>query len=137
MQIKGESSLKVVHWHHELSSAVADPVVGIKIAPLTGDDTFRLYITQLPPHSKITPHYHKKDIETYQIVSGNGLMHTGSVDDQEKVTWHEPTLVQEGDVFTILPGMVHQLENNSDQPLILIFGCPITHLSSDRYVVKQ
>jgi mannose-6-phosphate isomerase-like protein (cupin superfamily) len=133
----GESPIILNNFYEALESAIPDSAVGIKIAKLTGDDTFSLYVTQLPPHSKISPHYHTKDIETYQIVTGNGIMHTAKIAADTTIAWQKPTRVKEGDVFTILPGMIHQLENDTDQPLILIFGCPITHLTTDRFLVSK
>jgi len=130
-------SLKVENWRNVLTKAVMDPSVNIKIATLGGDDTAMMGITELQPGSKIRAHVHAKDAEVYFILKGEGEMYIGTYDGKE-VQWDMPVKVGEGDVFTIHPGMVHQLINTSDQQsLTLIFSSPWSHLRGDRIITED
>lgn len=128
--------LKISNWSHELNNAVLDKEVGISLAFLAGDDSFRSYVAEFKPGSHITAHYHPEGIEIYQILSGKGLMKTGSLLSNNDVTWNQPVDVQSGDFFTITPKMVHQLENNFSESLILIVTCSPSNLGHNRIVIK-
>ena len=49
--------------------------------------------------------------------------------------WHAAA-VQKGDCFTVQEGEVYQLINDRDERLIALFGFPMSHLSTDRTMVK-
>lgn len=125
------------NFQEALTEAVTDSKVGIKIAPLTGDDTFALYVTEIPGKGKVGAHYHKEGLEVYQILSGNGTMHFGKPQSDNSVIWETPLEVKEGDFFTIPQGTVHQLRNPYQNKLVLVFGCPKSHLGTDRVIVEE
>jgi len=108
----------------------------IKLATLTGDEKISIFIAEVSPKSRLNPHYHKSGIETYQIFKGSGIMKIGNLH-ESFVKWIETIHVKEGDCFTINEGEVHQLINDTDVPLQAIFSCPATHLSTDRFFIKE
>jgi mannose-6-phosphate isomerase-like protein (cupin superfamily) len=132
-----KNDLKVSHWAHELGNAIPDKAVGISLAPLAGNDLFTSYVAEIPAGVSVAAHYHPKGIEIYQILSGKGLMKTGSVAADQSVKWDQCVEVTSGDFFTIHPSTVHQLENNSSERLILIVTCSPTNLSYNRIVTEQ
>ncbi len=132
-----ETTLKISNWQDELKNAVPDKAVGISLASLAGNELFTSYVTEILPHSFVAAHYHPEGVEIYQILSGRGMMKTGSVFSNNIIKWEQPTIVQSGDFFTILPEMVHRLENNSSEKLILIVTCSPSNLTYNRVVVEK
>jgi len=126
----------VTNLYEKIKNATLDDVVGIRVALLTGSDEFSLFGAEIAPRKKVGAHYHQSGIEIYQIVEGNGMMHTGMPNDNNHVNWHNSVSVKKGDCFTVNEGEVHQLVNEIDSELIVIIGCPKAHLSTDRIVVK-
>ena len=131
------NQLKIENLNRELINAIPDPEVGISLAYLAGDDQFASYGIELKPGAFVAPHYHPAGIEIYQILSGKGLMNTGLVGSEKSIAWDQPVEVQGGDFFTIHPHVVHKLENNSTDSLILIATCSPTNLTHNRVVVKE
>lgn len=128
---------KITNWKEALNNAKADSAVGIKIAVLVEDDTFGMYVTEIIPKRKVGAHYHREGLEVYSILSGNGMLHTAFPNDQDDPIDIISKSVVAGDFFNINPGVIHQLENTADESLILVFGCPASHLSSDRVLTKD
>lgn len=122
--------------YESISSAALDPAVGIRIVPLAGDDAFSFYAAELGPHRKVAAHYHSAGLELYQIVEGNGVIHIGKPIGAGKTDWISSAKVRTGDCFAIQAGEVHQLINDQEERLIVLFGCPKSHLSHDRTIVK-
>lgn len=120
-----------------LKNARADPAVGIHIVKVTGDDALGLYVAELGPHSSVTAHYHQAGSEIYQIVDGEGKIHTGIPSSGDLITWNSPDDVKKGDCFTIKEGQVHQLENTGSLPMIILIVCPADHLGHDRFMVRE
>jgi mannose-6-phosphate isomerase-like protein (cupin superfamily) len=129
--------LAIKNWKKSLEKTETDKEVGIKIADLTGNETFSMYVTEIPPKAKINAHYHENGIEIYQILSGSGTMHTASPDKNGKAINIRRSPVSEGDFFTVEEKTIHQLENTGDIPLVLIFGCPRSHLGEDRKITSD
>jgi quercetin dioxygenase-like cupin family protein len=129
--------ITVTNWREALNKAKADPAVGIRIAPLTQNETFGMYVTEILPNKKVTAHYHQEGIEIYSILAGNGMLYTASPNRQNEPTYIQEKAVKTGDFFNIEPGVIHQLVNLGQDPLILVFGCPGSHLSSDRVITKD
>lgn len=117
-----------------LSEAVPDPAVGISLAHLVGDELFSYYVTQVPPQSKLTAHYHQEDDELYQVIEGKGLIWLADVKNNKICEHHE---IQAGDTFVVPALTVHQLVNPGTGPLIMMFGCPQSHITSDRKLVDN
>lgn len=131
------SLVAITNLDQALESALLDSSVGIAHAALVGDADFRLHITKLLPGAKVKAHRHLQGEELYIISSGSGTLYTGMVSEEGTEVWSEPVSVQSGDTFSISPRMLHQLHNTGITPLVLIFGCPDSHLSSDREVVAD
>lgn len=131
-----KNDLKVCNWIHELDNAILDPSVGISLAPLAGNDLFTSYVTEILPGAHVAAHYHPEGIEIYQILSGRGFMKTGSVSTDKSISWNQGIEVGSGDFFTIYPGVVHRLENNSPEKLILIVTCSPSNLGFNRIVTE-
>lgn len=128
--------LKVSNWVNEINNAIPDPAVGISLASLAGGDMFTSYVSEIPPGRCVAAHYHPQGIEIYQILEGRGLMKTGSLASDQSIQWEQSLEVKKGDFFTIYPGMIHQLENNSSDPLILIVTCSPTNLVYNRVTIE-
>jgi len=126
----------ISNLYEVIASAKLDPEVGIRVGHLTGGEQFSLFGAEIASHKAVGAHYHKSGEEIYQLVEGNGVMYIGKPDDSGNVAWEPPFSISKGDCFTVAEGHVHQLFNNSDEKLIVIFGCPKSHLSTDRIVVK-
>jgi quercetin dioxygenase-like cupin family protein len=109
----------------------ADLAVGIHIAKLLDGEGVSYYATRLMPGLRINRHYHSEGSETYLILEGSGLIHTWSPEEQGVRT----RKVHCGSIFDIPPNVAHQLENDSSEPLVLIFICKPSHLADDRVLV--
>jgi mannose-6-phosphate isomerase-like protein (cupin superfamily) len=119
-----------------VKTARTDPAVGIRIVRVTGDDLMGLYVAELEPHRSVTAHYHCSGSEIYQIVHGEGKIHTGVPSSHDSVVWNASVDVRSGDCFTVEEREVHQLENTASSPMIAIFVCPAAHIGNDRFIVK-
>lgn len=129
-------SLTCNNLYQVIQSSKLDEAVGIRIGHLTGDDSFSFYGAEIGSNKKVGAHFHESGMEIYQIVHGQGTMHIGKPDENLTVDWQDSFAVRKGDCFTIEECMAHQLDNDQDQPLILVVGCPKSHLSTNRVVVK-
>lgn len=110
------------------TKAKVDQTAGISIAKLLDGHQLGHYATELPPGAKINPHYHRHGEELYLILQGSGLIHLWKPGEQARTSQR----VQRGSVFGIPAGTIHQLENDSGEPLVLIFSCHPDHLGDDR-----
>lgn len=131
-----KQSVNLKNLYQVIRSSRLDKAVGIRIDHITGDDAFSFYGAEIGPNQKVGAHFHESGIEIYQIVEGQGTMHIGKPAGNLEVDWQESFPVRKGDCFTIDEGMAHQLDNDSDQPMILVVGCPKSHLAANRVVVK-
>ncbi|MGD9873794.1 MAG: cupin domain-containing protein [Kiritimatiellia bacterium] len=128
--------LPIKNIYEQIKSAPLDPAVGIRVVPLTGGDDFSLFAAEIGPKKRVGAHYHAAGGEIYQIVEGSGTIHIGKPAGAGKTDWLTAAAVKKGDCFTIQEGEVHQLVNDQDERLIALFGCPKSHLSTDRTMVK-
>lgn len=119
-----------------LKNAKMDKKVGIKIVKLTGDEKCGMYVAEIAPGKSVRPHYHKKGVEIYQILKGQGVMNLGTIKNK-KVTWQKSQKVKQDSCFSIYSRQVHQLTNNSKTKLDLLFVCPDSHMHDDRFFVKS
>lgn len=131
--------MDLTNWKEALQKAELDPSVGIRIAPLTSKgEEFCLFVTEILPNKKIGAHYHKEGTEIYGILQGEGTLNTGiPIENQRKCSQIKSIQVKSGDFFNINAETAHQLKNTGNDPLILIFGCPPSHLDSDRVLVDD
>jgi len=119
-----------------LKDAPMDEYAGIKIVKLTGDKDLSVYVADIAPHTALTPHYHTAGIDAYQILKGIGTMKTGPYV-KDNFEWTEKFTAIEGDCFHIDPYIVHQILNESDETLVLVFACPESHVGTDRHFVND
>jgi mannose-6-phosphate isomerase-like protein (cupin superfamily) len=127
--------MKVKNITRELESVEIDNKTNIKIALMTGNQGLSVYAAEIAPKTELNPHYHKKVIEIYQILEGNGVMRVGKLNNNT-VEWTDSFEVVAGDCFSISENKVHQIVNNSNDRLRVIFCCPSGHLGNDRFFVK-
>ena len=130
-------------WKPALDKAEEDPVVHIKHAALDGDENQRNHVALIP--DRVGCHVHFQEEEVYEVVSGQGRLHWAMVDSysgaiegwgedgavfsgEYDIIQQEPIDVKTGDSFILPPGCVHQLQSTSDEPLVITFGCPDSHL---------
>lgn len=120
-------------YQQALNNAEVDEVVGISHAEISGDSEYRTHVASI--RERVGCHFHKIGDEDYKIISGKGKFHFGKVDSENNVNWQNPIEVSENQSFTIPEGFAHQLENIGESDLIITFGCPDSHLSTDRTMV--
>ena len=125
------------NWRRAVEQAVPDPKVGVRIARLCGDEQFGLYVASVP--DRVGCHVHFHGSETYEILEGHGELHLGFVSgrDHGPIKWRKPEPVEAGDAFMIGEGFAHQLRNKGQGDLVVIFGCPPSHLDNrlDRLMI--
>ena len=126
--------IEVKNIFEELINAPLDEKVGIKVTKITGDEFISVYSAEIAPFKKVGAHFHNSGIEIYHIVSGNGKMHTGFINNG-MVDWAEAVEIKSGDCFTISEKEVHQLENTGAERLVALFICRTSHLGDDRIIV--
>ena len=120
-------------WKEKLSITTPDPIVGIYHAPLRGNEDYRLHVASIP--EKVGCHFHRKGNEDYAVVSGSGTLHWGKVSESGgnyTVSWETPVNVESGDNFVIPEGYAHQLAKRGESNLIILFGCPDSHLDDNQ-----
>jgi len=120
-----------------LAETKIDKEVGIKVTPMAGDDSLSLLVAEVAARKVLKPHYHKNSIEIYFIEQGEGIMKLGDVKDDGDVQWTKVLDVKKGDCITVNAGQVHTLENQGPENVIIIVSCPITNITTDRYVIKS
>lgn len=125
--------MNLIDWKTELEHCAYDAAVGIKIAKLAGDAKFSTYLTIIDPGKSVNPHYHKNGDEHYHIIDGCGEMTLIDVESKEATT----TRINKHSSFVVHANKSHQLKNTADEPLVLMFSCPESHLKEDRFVTIQ
>lgn len=111
-----------------------DETAGIRIATVLDDPVNAYYITDIAPGRSVNPHFHCQGDEVYIILGGAGVIHTWGAEEPSSV---ESQAIGSGSIFRIPPKTAHQLENNGEEPLILLFACAPDHLGSDRFAVPS
>lgn len=121
-------------WKAALGWALPDPIVGIRHAVVDGDAQHRNHVAAIS--DRVGCHFHAHGNESYAVVEGRGTLYWGKAEKIGK--WfgngyavphpEEPVPVREGDSFTIPEGYAHQLKNEGDGELVIVFSCPDTHL---------
>jgi mannose-6-phosphate isomerase-like protein (cupin superfamily) len=119
-----------------LAGSVIDNAVGIKVTHMEGDEKVSLYVAEVAAGKSINAHYHRNGVEIYYIEEGSGTMKLGDLKGGEQVEWTDILDVIKGDCLTIKPGQVHSLINKGAGSMIVIVGCAMANLSTDRYVCK-
>ncbi|PRY03143.1 Cupin domain-containing protein [Pontibacter ummariensis] len=128
--------MRIFNIDKTLRSVQQDLNVGVKLAHLTGDEDMSVFALELNKGQSIPAHYHAKGIETYFILSGEGMASTGRMQNG-LLTWTSEVHVESGDCFTIYPYEVHKFKNLSDQVLRIIATTPLSHIGSDRFFVEE
>lgn len=113
-----------------------DYQVGIKVIPMAGDEGLSLLAAEIAEGKMVNPHYHRNSIEVYFVEEGTGVMKLGDLKDGSAIEWKETFQVNKGDCFMIRKSQVHSLVNTGEGKLLLIVGCPVTNITTDRYVCK-
>jgi len=124
--------MKISNIYKEIALAQRDEHANIKLVKLTGDENLSVFAAEVSPNSALNPHFHKHGIETYQILQGQGTMKVGNWDNNS-LSWENSYLAEVGDTFSIPEGKVHQIVNESESSLLVVFSGPESHLSTDRY----
>lgn len=114
-----------------------DPIVGITIVPLPDQGVvmakdgqeYKFYVARVEGERHVNPHAHFKGDEPYRIVTGEGIMHIGTIDEQT-VKWEPAEVKKSGDVIIVHGGEVHSFENTGKTAVDFTFACPDAHLDS-------
>ncbi len=117
-------------WQSALKRCEADPGAQIRHAPIAGTAAYRTHVAEIG--ESVTCHFHQRGDEDYAILSGRGRLHWGAVvktaDGAFDVAWEAPLSVASGDSFRIPAGYAHQLENLGRDAMVILFGCPDSHI---------
>lgn len=120
-------------WEPPLGTATVDSAVDITHATLDGNKESRNHVAII--NKSVGCHSHSVGDETYQIVSGDGTLYWGEVQEGSDgvctIIEEVPVDVKMGDSFIIPEGYAHQLVNTGEKPLIITFNCPDSHLKDD------
>ena len=116
--------------YKKLNDARMDAAVGIKHVAVASGQELGYHVAEIT--RQVAPHVHLHGDEIYHVLSGRGVMYIGQTKFKDEapvnVKWEKPYDVIPGDVFNIPEGYAHSLKNSGDQPLIVAFMCPHTHL---------
>ena len=121
-----------------LQRAVPDREAHIRHARLNDSSDWGLHVSEI--FDRVACHVHFSGTEVYEIICGDGIIYSGPVKNTEgKCEVEQPvaTIVGPGDVFQIPEGVAHQLVRKSEEPLIIIFACPDSHLGPDRLILPD
>lgn len=123
-------------WRVRQASVVIDETVGIRIQEISGNSTYRLHVAAIP--TQVGCHYHSHGNEDYAVVEGEGILFFGKTENGQVPphSWRS-IKVQAGDSFIIPEGFAHQLRRTGDHDLTIVFGCPDSHLGSDRTMLAD
>lgn len=125
-------------WREPLHHTTADEKVGIRHAAIRGDAAYRTHVAQIP--KQVGCHYHSQGDEDYAVVQGRGILFFGKVEGGEvKPQEWRSLAVETGDTFVIPEGFAHQLRKTGEEDLIILFGCPDSHLDdlADRFMLPD
>lgn len=128
--------MKVSNINNALNSITTDEKVGVKLALLTGNEKMSVFAIELGKGQFIPTHYHKTDIETYFILNGQGIVYSGTIEN-ENILWNDDQQVNTGDCFTIYPGEIHGFKNISEETLRILATAPLSHSKDDRYFIED
>lgn len=131
------NSIEVKNIFTALSAAIPDPAVGISLAHLLGDELFSYYVTEVPPQYHLAAHFHREGHELYQVIEGKGEIWLADVKKNKLDTQTTQHKVLAGDTFLVPALTAHQLVNSGPDPLIMLFGCPQSHITSDRKLLEN
>lgn len=124
--------VKTAEWQVVLDTVVPDAVAGIRHAAVKGNAEHRLHVAAIP--EKVNCHVHFHGEEGYGVVAGTGRLHWGQVtisaDNTPSIKWEKPVDVKAGESFIIPEGYAHQLQKTGNSDLVIVFGCPDTHLDN-------
>ena len=109
---------------------VKDEESDIQMLKLT-NGIMQLLIAELKDGKKLLSHYHKEGTEIYQILSGEGKIELGELLG-DAIKWNDSFTIRAGDVFEIMPNVVHRLSNYGGEVLRMIFFAPPSHMGEDR-----
>jgi len=128
--------MKISNINSCLNNIETDEKVRVKLVRLTGNDQMSVFAIELAKGQYIPAHYHNKDIETYFILDGKGIVRIGTIKN-ENVLWNAEMEVNAGDCFTIHPGEVHEFKNASENTLRILGTAPLSHSENDRHFVER
>jgi len=120
----------------ELSNAPVESKANINFIKLTGNENLSVYAAKIVPLSELNPHYHLHGIEPYRFLKGNGLMKVGKKINNP-IELVKSFHVRQGDFFSIAEGTIHQIINDTQNPLLAIFSCPESHLGHERFFINN
>jgi mannose-6-phosphate isomerase-like protein (cupin superfamily) len=123
--------MDIVNWFSKLECGAYDEIVGIRITKLTGNTEFSTYLTVIDSGKAVSPHYHKNGDEHYHIIRGRGEIVLTDLVSMKKTI----IPVDEKISFTVPENTLHQLKNTGEEPLMLMFSCPQSHLNEDRFLL--
>lgn len=125
-------------WKNALAAATLDETAGIRHAAISGDPALRLHVAEIL--DRVNCHVHLEGNENYQIIQGEAVLHYGGGEFFNgifKFSEKNELKVSSCDCFVIPPGCAHQLVRSGSEKLIILFSCPDSHLSHDRYLLPD
>ncbi|MHC1719434.1 MAG: cupin domain-containing protein [Clostridiaceae bacterium] len=122
--------MKIQNINLLFASLIQDEKSDVQMLPLT-EGAMSLILAELKTNKKLPAHYHSEGTEIYQIISGEGTVEFGELQNGN-VLWGDRLKIKEGDVFEVMPYIVHRLSNYGNEVLRMIFFAPSSHMGSDR-----
>jgi len=133
----------------KLQEAPYEPALGVRLVHLTPTEIdgkkLELIAIKLDPDKQLIPHLHQVDGEIC-IPLTEGVARLGEAkknesgeyvmqEDKIVVDWEEAQTLIPGKSFNIIAGKAHYLAALPDNPFVLLFILPATHLGTDRKFV--
>jgi mannose-6-phosphate isomerase-like protein (cupin superfamily) len=119
------------HLFHQSTSNFKHDLLGkIGVKHLLNNETHGFFVVRLAPGATIAAHYRRKSSEVYFVLRGQGTLLTRRLGDNQVYADH----IRRGEAFRIDAGVVHQLINSHDKPLMMVITCPAQHLGDERVI---
>ena len=155
-EVASQMNVKQEVYEKALGVSVSDEAVGIIAADIPGGAAeSRGHVALIP--DLVGAHFHARGEEVYEVVSGAGTLYWGEVEKDRDgaykidtngeyvISAATPVDVVKSDSFIIPEGYAHQLVSTGEEPLVITFQCPDSHLKDgnnsrdheDRTVIPQ
>ena len=122
--------MEILNVNQLFDQLIKDEKSDIQMLKLT-NGIMQLLIAELKAEKKLSAHYHNEGTEVYQILSGEGKIELGELS-SGTVIWNDSFTIRAGDVFEVMPNIIHRLSNDGCEVLRMIFFAPPSHMGEDR-----
>ncbi len=126
--------VKITNYHEALRTATPDHE-GTLVAKLI-DLPVGMVVEEIPPSLAIAPHYHDAGDDFFMILSGECTLYLADLADDKK-THLNPRRIQlkPGDTYAVPPKVIHGIESNHSEKIVIANIAPQTHTTTDIFYV--